>query len=215
MEKEYYELYNPGRGEITVKKSRFIGECFCVKTPDEAADYINEVKKKYYDARHHCYAYCLGDENSIRSSDDGEPSGTAGRPILDVILGAGLLNTMVIVTRYFGGTLLGTGGLTRAYKDAAKEAINASEIIQRKSGICAKATLGYDLSGKAENIIKESGAIFLEPEYTDKVTFEFLAEEAIIEKVIKYLTEISSGEISVEKSESKNYGVMSSGVVWL
>ena len=117
-----------GTGEIVEKKSRFIGSTFAVESVEEAEKRIAEVSKKYWDARHNCYAYVIGkNSENTRCSDNGEPSGTAGKPILEVITGAGLTNTLVIVTRYFGGVLLGTGGLVRAYTQAAQAAIAASE----------------------------------------------------------------------------------------
>ena len=109
-------LLKGGEGEIVEKKSRFIALTQPVKTEEEALAFIETVKKKYWDARHHCFAYCIGDQNQLqRCSDDGEPSQTAGRPMLEVILGVGVHNLCLVVTRYFGGTLLGTGGLFRAY----------------------------------------------------------------------------------------------------
>ena len=112
---EYRTEYQGGKGEIVEKKSRFIAEVFLVHSEEEAMQYLEQIRKKYWDARHHCWAYVIGEERvTERCSDDGEPSGTAGKPILEVIRGAGLHNIFVVVTRYFGGTLLGTGGLVRA-----------------------------------------------------------------------------------------------------
>ena len=117
MTEQYKEIYEGGSDEVVEKKSRFIATVFPVKTEEEAVAIIEETKKKYWDARHNCFAYVIGSKNELqRFSDDGEPSGTAGKPILDVLTGEGVHNALIIVTRYFGGTLLGTGGLVRAYQ---------------------------------------------------------------------------------------------------
>ena len=122
MRKGYKAVWEAGTGEITEKKSRFIADIRPVETEEDILAFQEEIKKKYWDAKHHCFAYILGvDQPVMRLSDDGEPSQTAGRPILDVLLGEGLYNVCAIVTRYFGGTLLGTGGLVRAYSQAVKD----------------------------------------------------------------------------------------------
>lgn len=215
MEKKFYEVFTPASATVVVKKSKFIGETFSVKTEEEAAQCVAGVKKKYYDARHHCFAYCLGDENAIRSSDDGEPSGTAGRPILDVILGEGMLNTLVVVTRYFGGTLLGTGGLTHAYKDAAKEALDATEKLLRQKGVKCVASVGYDLLGKVENLIKEAGVVSLETQYSGDVTVSFLGDESDVNGIIKRIVELSANKAKIEVSNSIEYGLAGNRVIWL
>ena len=132
---DYRTVYEGGKGEIVEKKSRFIGEVFPVETEEEAAEILGNIKKQYWDARHHCWAYVIGEEQvQERFSDDGEPGGTAGKPILEVIRGHGLKNVLVVVTRYFGGTLLGTGGLVRAYTQSAQAGIAASTLITKIDG---------------------------------------------------------------------------------
>ena len=122
-------LYEGGSGELEEKKSRFIANTLPISTQEEAIEFIEKIKKQYWDARHNCYAYVLGDRHEIqRFSDDGEPGGTAGKPMLDVLLGEDIHNIVVVVTRYFGGTLLGTGGLVRAYSGATKEGLAGSVI---------------------------------------------------------------------------------------
>ncbi|MBQ9322199.1 MAG: YigZ family protein, partial [Eubacterium sp.] len=112
----YYTIYKGGTGEVVEKKSRFIGETAQVTDEEQAAVFVEGIRKKFYDARHHCFAYVIGaDGKLMRAADDGEPQGTAGKPMLEVLTGRGLANTIVVVTRYFGGTLLGTGGLVRCY----------------------------------------------------------------------------------------------------
>ena len=124
MDNQYKTIIESGSGEYIEKKSRFIGELVPVSSEEEAFAYLDAVRKKHYNASHHCFAYVLGEKNQTeRASDDGEPSGTAGRPILHVLEGEEICNALIVVTRYFGGTLLGTGGLTRAYTAAAKAAV--------------------------------------------------------------------------------------------
>ena len=136
--KEYKIVYCGGEGEIVEKKSRFIATVKPVDSEEEASAFIAEMKKKYWDARHNCSAFVIGEHNEIqRSSDDGEPAGTAGHPMLDVLLGEGIHNTAVVVTRYFGGTLLGTGGLIRAYTNAAKEALSVCRLGELTEGVHA------------------------------------------------------------------------------
>ena len=132
-------VYQGNTAEIIEKKSRFIADIFSVSSEEEALQILEKVKKKYWDARHHCWAYAIGNEQvQERLSDDGEPSGTAGKPILEVIRGNEIHNVLIVVTRYFGGTLLGTGGLVRAYTQAAQEGIAASTIVTKTQGYKVK-----------------------------------------------------------------------------
>ena len=135
MTDPYNILYRGGEGELVEKKSRFIATTRPVESEEEALAFIEEMKKKYWDARHNCFAYVTGDRGQLqRCSDDGEPSQTAGRPMLDVLLGAGIRNICVVVTRYFGGTLLGTGGLVRAYSGAVQEGLKNSVVLEKRQG---------------------------------------------------------------------------------
>ena len=137
-------VYRGGTGEITEKKSRFIADIRPVSTEEEALAFIEEIRKKYWDARHHCYAYILGERGQqSRCSDDGEPSQTAGRPMLDVLTGEGLTDVCAVVTRYFGGTLLGTGGLVRAYSGAVKEGLSQCVLMEKTAwpGACGHGRL--------------------------------------------------------------------------
>ena len=145
----YRTIYKEGAGEIVEKKSRFIAEAYPVAGEEEAFAHLEEVKKRYWDARHHCWAYVTGrNPGQERMSDDGEPAGTAGKPILEVIRGRELTDIFIVVTRYFGGTLLGTGGLVRAYTSAAAEALAHTEIITRIHGLKLKVTTDYTGLGK-------------------------------------------------------------------
>ena len=135
----YRFVYRAGQGEITEKKSRFIATVQPVTTPEEALAFVAEKKKEYWDARHNCYAYVTGkNQEQMRCSDDGEPSGTAGRPILDVLLREQIHDAVIVVTRYFGGVLLGTGGLVRAYQKAASEGLAAAEILSWQEGASSR-----------------------------------------------------------------------------
>ena len=156
MPEEYKLAYRGGTGEIVEKKSRFIADVMPVSSEDEAQAFIADIKKKYWDARHHCFAYVIGDRHELaRFSDDGEPGGTAGKPMLDVLMGEDIHNVAVVVTRYFGGTLLGTGGLVRAYSGATKEGLAHSQIISRIRGIKLSVDTEYGDLGKIQYILGE------------------------------------------------------------
>ena len=172
-------VHKDGSAQITEKKSRFIGGVYNIENEEDALYYINETKKKYWDARHHCYAYIIGNNNEIkRFSDDGEPSGTAGKPILDVLDKSGIANCLIIVTRYFGGTLLGTGGLIRAYSEAAKSGIEASGIMEVKKGIQAQIDADYNSFGKIQYMCMERNIIITDTEYGKNVHINMIIEES-------------------------------------
>ena len=138
-----------GGGYYEEKKSRFIAAVYSISSEEEAASYVEAARKKYWDARHNCYAFVIGDNNEImRFSDDGEPSGTAGKPILEVIVGRGIHNCLIVVTRYFGGTLLGTGGLVRAYQKSSLDALCNSSIAVRTKGSRITVRTDYNSAGK-------------------------------------------------------------------
>ncbi len=147
---EFTTVYNNGTFTLIEKKSKFIANIFHVETREEAENIIKETRKKYSDARHNCYAYSILDKttNITKSSDDGEPSGTAGIPILNVILNKKIYNVLIIVTRYFGGILLGTGGLVRAYTNSAVGVINNSHIVHMEKGVQLKFSINYNDLGK-------------------------------------------------------------------
>ena len=148
---DYCTVYEGGTGEIVEKKSRFIAQVFPVETEEEAAVYLGDIKKQYWNARHHCWAYIIGEEQvQERFSDDGEPGGTAGKPILDVIRSHNLHNVLIVVTRYFGGTLLGTGGLVRAYTQSAQAGLAASTMITKIDGYKIKIKTDYSTLGKIQ-----------------------------------------------------------------
>ena len=194
--KEYKIVYCGGEGEIIEKKSRFIATVKPVDSEEEASAFIAEMKKKYWDARHNCSAFVIGEHNEIqRSSDDGEPAGTAGHPMLDVLLGEGIHNTAVVVTRYFGGTLLGTGGLIRAYTNAAKEALSVCRLGELTEGVHAFLDVDYNYVGKVQYICAQNDITIVNTEYADGVTFELMMENAARNVLEKNMTEMSSGKI--------------------
>lgn len=192
-----YRTIREGRiftGEITEKKSRFLSCLSFIHNEEEAASFLNSVKKKHYDARHNCSAYILyGSPDTVHSSDDGEPSGTAGKPILSVIEGEGLKNVILVVTRYFGGTLLGTGGLVRAYTDSAKEAVKAAEIITISPFMESVATFDYSKEGAVRRLLESFGVFPESPEYSDKVRFRVQIPVESNEAYKTRLNEILSG----------------------
>lgn len=199
MAVEYRTVYTGGEGEIVEKKSRFIATAAPVRSEEEALQIIEQIRKKYWDARHNCYAYVIGERGELeRFSDDGEPGGTAGKPILEVIKGEELRNTLIVVTRYFGGTLLGTGGLVRAYSAAAKVGIASSVIITRIPGIKLHITTEYTGLGKIQYILGQRGITTLDSVYTDKVELEVLTAEAEAEAVKAELTEGTNGQAIIE-----------------
>lgn len=195
--------------ETEIKKSRFLAHIAEVRSEEEAEALIKETKKKYYDASHSCSAYILNSDKGIRhSSDDGEPSGTAGKPILDVISGAGLSNVIVIVTRYFGGTELGTGGLVRAYSGATAEVLKNSEIVEVTDARLIEFVIDYGLLPKLQHVCMELGIIIYETEYLEKVKISVLITKEISGKFYKELIEMTAGaltESSVVREEQVNF----------
>lgn len=194
MTTKYKTINDFGSAQIIEKKSKFISNAAPVENEEQAQAFIEDIRKKYYDARHNCYAYIVGEKGEHQKfSDDGEPGGTAGRPIYDVIKGEGLTNTVIVVTRYFGGILLGTGGLVRAYGKSAKEGIYAAGIaemiyLRELTIIC-----DYNISGKMEYAVKEDKHILKESIYTDKVTYKIMCEYEKCEEFAKKIKDISKG----------------------
>ena len=210
----YKTVLEGGVGEITEKKSRFIATVRPVKSEEEALAFLEETKKKYWDARHNCFVYSVGlNREYTRCSDDGEPSGTAGRPMLDVILGEDIYNVAVVVTRYFGGILLGTGGLVRAYSKAVQEGLEASRIIEKRHGIALKVTTDYTGIGKIQYIAGERNIPILNSEYTDKVVLELLIPSEDVEGVQKAITESTNGRARMEKDRELYFAVLDGEVL--
>lgn len=198
MLEQYNTIYEGGEGEIIEKKSRFIATVRLVKTEEEALSFIEEMRKKYWNATHNCYAYVIGErKETMRCSDDGEPPGTAGKPMLDVLLGEDLYNTAVVVTRYFGGTLLGTGGLVRAYSKAVQEGLACSRIITKHHGILLEIGTDYNGVGKLQYLFGQRGIPITDSRYTEDVKLQVLVPKSEENAVKKAVTEATSARASI------------------
>ncbi|MCR5835177.1 MAG: YigZ family protein [Lachnospiraceae bacterium] len=202
MSESYKILFEGKTAEIVEKKSRFISYMQPVESAEEAMEFVEKIKKQNWDARHNCYAFVIGQNNELQKfSDDGEPGGTAGKPMLDVLLGEGIHNCVVVVTRYFGGVLLGTGGLVRAYSKAVKEGINASIIKEKVFGEEINITTDYNGIGKIQYIISEMGIKIHEEEYTDVVTVNLKIRKEDCDRFINQITEATAGKVIVNDRE--------------
>ena len=199
LKESFKVVYKGGIGEIEEKKSRFIATVIPISSEEEAILFIESMKKKYWDATHNCSAFVLGMNNEIqRCSDDGEPSKTAGKPMLDVLLLEGIHNAAVVVTRYFGGTLLGTGGLVRAYQSATKEGLKNSVIINKILGKKLVVTTDYNGIGKLQYITGTMNLTTLSTEYTDIVVATILLPPEDENAFIKKVQEATNGKAEIE-----------------
>ncbi len=195
----YRVILEGGSGEIEEKKSRFICTVRPVHSEEEAIAFTEEMKKKYWDARHNCSAFILGSRQELtRCSDDGEPSGTAGRPMLEVLLGEGLCDVAVVVTRYFGGTLLGTGGLVRAYSGAVKAGLAASKTGMMRYGLKLQVETDYNGVGKIQYLLGKRG-IVPEAEYGASVKFTMMVPVEEADGLKKEITEATNGQASMKE----------------
>ena len=203
MEKFKTILEKNTTAEIIEKKSRFIANLFYVETPQEAENKIKQIKKKYYDAKHNCFAYITLNENEIQKkcSDDGEPSGTAGAPMLEILEKQSIYNVVVIVTRYFGGILLGTGGLVRAYSDSLKEAIKKSTLVEQEPGYEAEIKLPYADFEKFKYYCNKNNINIINSEYSDFIICKIEVNDAE-----KYRLEI-------EFREQDNFKIMTFDII--
>jgi uncharacterized YigZ family protein len=187
-------VYKGGEGELIEKKSRFIATVVPVNTEEEALEFIAAMKKKYWNATHNCSAFVIGENYEIqRCSDDGEPQGTAGRPMLDVLLGEEIHNTAVVVTRYFGGTLLGTGGLVRAYSRSVQEGLKGSTVIEKKVGSLLEIRTDYNGIGKIQYLLGQRGLTITDSKYTDTVLVQTLVPESQVAELREAITEATNG----------------------
>ncbi len=196
MLSHYYTVKGQGDHEIVIQKSRFISHIARATTEAEAQSFILEIKKKHWDATHNCSAYIIGEHNQIqKANDDGEPSGTAGVPILEVLKKRDLKDTVVVITRYFGGIKLGAGGLIRAYGKATSEGINATGMVERKLVQIMHTNVEYTLLGKLENELRSSSLFLLKNiHYLEAVTFDVYVEEDKIESYQAWITEMTNGK---------------------
>ena len=198
------KLVSSEEGIYIEKKSKFICHLFNVTSADEVTEIIKAEKKKYYDARHHCFAYVMGDNGSdIKCSDDGEPSGTAGRPMLDILQKEGLTDILCVVTRYFGGTLLGTGGLVRAYSAALKDAIDKSTFKNETEAIIVKYKYGYNFDARISSYLRDKDIKVLDSEYSDAVEITIVLEKEMYSDVNNDLVNITNG--SIENTDETEY----------
>lgn len=203
MEKFKTILEKNTTAEIIEKKSRFIANLFYVETPQEAEDKIKQVKKKYYDAKHNCFAYITLNENEIQKkcSDDGEPSGTAGAPMLEILEKQSIYNAVVIVTRYFGGILLGTGGLVRAYSDSLKEAIKKSTLVEQEPGYEAEIKLPYADFEKFKYYCNKNNINIINSEYSDFIICKIEVNDA------------EKNRLEIEFREQNNFKIMTFDII--
>lgn len=206
-ERESYKIItSEGSGEIVEKKSRFIANVFCVENQEQAEAKIAEISKKYWDARHNCYAYVIGANSEItKCSDNGEPSGTAGKPILEVINGSGITNILIIVTRYFGGVLLGTGGLVRAYTQAAQAGLANCEVGEMVYAQKLTLEVGYNMINNVQYYLGQNDITISDSRYEANVQFDICVKEADIQRITDGLTQKCEGQITIIEDDKGYY----------
>ena len=200
---DYRTIYEKAEASLIEKKSEFIGYIAPVKTNDEAVEFINLIKSQNRKATHNVYAYILRDGNISRYSDDGEPQGTAGVPVLDVLQKEHLTDICCVVTRYFGGVLLGGGGLVRAYSHGCKIAVDASQIVKMRECYEVVATMDYSIYGKITYIIPDFDVKIVDTEFTDDVKLKVLVKSELVDKLYEKLIDVSNGQIILSKSDEQ------------
>lgn len=205
-------LKEGGQGEIVEKKSHFIATLCPVTTEEEAREFIECTKKRYWDARHNCSAFVIGDGAELtRANDDGEPPHTAGRPMLDALMSAGVRNVCVVVTRYFGGILLGTGGLARAYRDAVTEGLKNCRIAEKKTGVPVEIVTDYNGIGKLLFLTGSKSYPVLSADYTDTVTAVVLLPPEETERFLSDVNDLTAGKAQCTLKDPVSYS-LSDGV---
>lgn len=195
---EYKTVEKEANDFFIEKKSKFIGYAKPVKTQEEAVEFISEIKSKHWDATHNVYAYVLRENNIQRYSDDGEPSGTAGVPVLDVMLKENLVDVCVVATRYFGGTLLGAGGLVRAYSHTSKIALEAAGIITMAQCSIMSAEVDYSFYDRLNILLSDFSAVILDTSFSDKVCVEFSVKENTVDLLNAKLIDVSNGKYALK-----------------
>lgn len=214
MIKDYKTIYEGGTGEIIEKKSRFIASIAHVESEEEAVAFVEQIRKKYWDARHNCSAYIIGKRQEImRCSDDGEPAQTAGKPMLDVLSGQGLCDLVAVVTRYFGGTLLGTGGLVRAYSKAVQEGLKNSVIIEKHLADKMMIITDYNGIGKIQYLMAQESFTPMNTEYTDVVTITVPVPVDQTEGFQAKITQVTNGKAKMECECQLYYGIIEKEVI--
>lgn len=201
---EYLTVQAEGQDEFIEKKSRFIGSCRPVKTEQEALDFIAALKTKYWDASHNVYAYILRESGVQRFSDDGEPQGTAGIPVMDTLKKSGVTDVVVVATRYFGGILLGGGGLIRAYSHTATIALQAARKVTMRECLLLSASCDYSLYGRVQGVIPECGGVIDDTEFLENVTLRFHLAPEELGAFQKRLADATSGK-GIVKEEGKRF----------
>lgn len=204
MSADYKTVQLESKGEFVEKRSRFIGYCKPVTTEQEAVDFINSKRAEHWNATHNVYAYSLREGNIKRYSDDGEPSGTAGMPVLDVILKNEIYDICIVVTRYFGGVLLGTGGLVRAYSQGAKTALEAGRVVLMQSCTVCSLQCSYNQYGKISSLIMELGGTIDDTIYEADVTIKFHIKPEILASLNKKFADATAGKVQAS-SDSEEY----------
>ncbi|RKX25626.1 MAG: hypothetical protein DRP45_05490 [Candidatus Zixiibacteriota bacterium] len=201
MDDSYLTIKRPSRSEIKVKGSRFIGETLVVSTVDDALARLADVRKREYQATHHCFAYIVGlpGNQSFKYSDDGEPNGTAGKPIYDVVAGQGVTNILCVITRYFGGTKLGTGGLVRAYGEAARQVMEMSGMTEHYVTCEFLFKLVFPIYDRWLKVVHELEATVVKSDFSDSVSMRIRIRTGRVDRLLDAFTEITSGSGTVEK----------------
>lgn len=207
-------LYQGGSGEIVEKKSRFIATIEKIESEEEALAFISKIKKQYWDARHNCYAFVAGKNQELqRCSDDGEPNGTAGRPMLDVLVREDIHNLVVVVTRYFGGTLLGTGGLVRAYQKAVQEGLKNCVVIEKMQGRMLKIDTDYNSIRKIQYILAQQQITAMDTIYTDKVEMRVMVPVERLPEFQEAVTEGTNGTARFQVGDQVEYASVDGKIV--
>ena len=191
---DYKTVKGEATGTIYEKKSEFIGYIAHAKTEAQAQEFLAKIRKKHYDARHHCFAYIIKDEGVVRQSDDGEPSKTAGMPILEVLRHSGVEDAIIVVTRYFGGTLLGTGGLVRAYTEGAKAALEAAEILTYKLCVDLNISVDYSLYDRITTLCQNRNGKIIDTQFTDNVNITIRMLSGEQDELINDLVVLTKGK---------------------
>ena len=205
---EYRTVARRAEDEFVERRSRFIGHALPVRTEEEAVAFINEMKAKYWDASHNVYAYCLRDGQIKRYSDDGEPQGTAGIPTLDVLLKSGVTDAAVVVTRYFGGVLLGAGGLVRAYSHGASIALAAAEVITMRECVLASLSCDYNQYGRVQALVPECGGVVDDAIFEERVTMRFHMTDGELARMRPLLADATCGSVEVRTDGKKFFQII-------
>lgn len=214
MSESYKIVYEGGIGEIEEKKSRFTAYVCPVESEEEASAFIEKIKKMNWNATHNCSAAVIGINNEFsRCNDDGEPGGTAGKPMLEVLIGEQVHNVAVVVTRYFGGTLLGTGGLVKAYQRAVKEGLAKSKIAEKREGARITVNTDYNGIGKLKYISDSMDIFIINTEYSDLVTMNVMAPKEAVKAFVDKVTEATAGKAVIHVGEIETYGIVNGRLI--